>query len=477
MKLKDLVNNDKVVVYIETKKQWQKLKDTGLFNMCNFWPSSRKKNYSLTRGTWDYFVSKTDAGSYKQSGADTVIFFNEIDFEEFPEQWYIQYTEETFDIFEKWRNSVRTYRDMIDRYLDKILLSKHTVDRSFYCATRWFNNNIDKFSNYKRITIEQFIKNVYIPKFGEDETLKEYYNKTNPKQMLPTENFGIVIENENGKDILNWFEKRGYDINDYTGEGFDSRIYWVKSDEIVQYSGRVKPDSEIQIYKLQELIDMEKQTTRKIIGYKAPMDLGGHSVKGLTFKKTSSYFGVWYECKYDGDNKIVLPAEIVETWEAVYEEKFKVGDYVILNVPANATHWAAGQKDLFGKIVQPKKAYYGGKMFVIATNEKVEGGCQDEFMRKATPEEIQAYSSKDFTLGAPNSFIVNVKPQGIYQGSENITNYVKEMVDFYSNVPTKFGSYDAKVSEITFEKTGCKSAKSTYANWLEIWNYYQQVKD
>jgi len=61
----------------------------------------------------------------------------------------------------------------------------------------------------------------------------------------------------------------------------------------------------------------------KIIGYKAPCDMfGGLIKKGWHYSKIENN----YRClRYDvySDNKLdcVLPSEIVETWEAVYEEE------------------------------------------------------------------------------------------------------------------------------------------------------------
>lgn len=82
--------------------------------------------------------------------------------------------------------------------------------------------------------------------------------------------------------------------------------------------------------------DINMETERKIIGYKAPYDLFGGNIKANTvYKPVASKNNIVYAATIDG--KVVdggrtnLPKEIVETWEAIYEEekKYKIGDWVI----------------------------------------------------------------------------------------------------------------------------------------------------
>ena len=67
---------------------------------------------------------------------------------------------------------------------------------------------------------------------------------------------------------------------------------------------------------------------KEIIGYKCPTDLyGKYSPKNtiwVQLEKANTY------TVKDSDSSFILPAEIVETWEAVYkEDDFQVGDWII----------------------------------------------------------------------------------------------------------------------------------------------------
>jgi hypothetical protein len=80
---------------------------------------------------------------------------------------------------------------------------------------------------------------------------------------------------------------------------------------------------------------------RKIIGYKTPYDLFNGKVKKGDIATTWEVpfgGGILYNFKVEGDNMYSppLPKEIVEQWEPVYEEEFKVGDWVIVKSYAQA---------------------------------------------------------------------------------------------------------------------------------------------
>jgi hypothetical protein len=66
----------------------------------------------------------------------------------------------------------------------------------------------------------------------------------------------------------------------------------------------------------------EKKEERKIIGYKAPCDLYGGSVKaGTIFVKGRGGAASWYQPKDRGSDSQSVPMEIVEMWEPIYEER------------------------------------------------------------------------------------------------------------------------------------------------------------
>lgn len=140
---------------------------------------------------------------------------------------------------------------------------------------------------------------------------------------------------------------------------------------------------------------------KKIIGYKAPMDLfEGKIKKGNLFyaNVASGYIGT------DGTeigkastiSGTYLPKEIVETWEPVYQELYEVGDFVFaVNCGGNGilgegeqlveivdnsfSGKASGLVDDWDFVVRQEKSFFN----VNSTTAK---------FRKATPKEIQKWN-------------------------------------------------------------------------------------
>lgn len=181
-----------------------------------------------------------------------------------------------------------------------------------------------------------------------------------------------------------------------------------------------------------------KTNTMKIIGYKAPTDLFGGEVKkddiyivnGCNDKmfvpqtpraNTAAYYSV--------------PTEIAETWLPVYEEEFKVGDYVVLT--KHPTGWASEQPlGTVLKIENDKTKYCGGMMFTVSKNGKRMGGLDDGCYRKATQEEILAVQTTTVTVSNHNIELTIYKngaitsKKGSFGAEEvrNLYNGVKEAV-------------------------------------------------
>lgn len=181
-----------------------------------------------------------------------------------------------------------------------------------------------------------------------------------------------------------------------------------------------------------------QKTTIKIIGYRAPTDLFKGEVKkddiyivnGCNDKmfvpqtpraNTAAYYSV--------------PTEIAETWLPVYEEEFKVGDYVVLT--KHPTGWASEQPlGTVLKIENDKTKYCGGMMFTVSKNGKRMGGLDDGCYRKATQEEILATQTTTVTVSNHNIELTIYKngaitsKKGSFSAEEvrNLYNGVKEAV-------------------------------------------------
>jgi hypothetical protein len=132
---------------------------------------------------------------------------------------------------------------------------------------------------------------------------------------------------------------------------------------------------------------------KKIIGYKAPRDLfKGRIKQGDLFSEKSSEGFVMYNKNHMTSG---VPTEIVETWEPVYEEEFKVEDWVVFDVE-KAKDWenGAGYTDTWNaphvlKIdgVGERNLQFKGEQHPYRQGQSFSN--YKELFRKATPEEIK----------------------------------------------------------------------------------------
>ena len=103
--LEELVDNNKVVVFIENREQWQKLKDTELFRLC---PYYGRYCYALFLGEYSSDSSATSAGIYEsQYLGISIVQFNQIDFTQVMEKEIIGWKlKENCKQFEKAIDSI-----------------------------------------------------------------------------------------------------------------------------------------------------------------------------------------------------------------------------------------------------------------------------------------------------------------------------------------------------------------------------------
>lgn len=91
-----------------------------------------------------------------------------------------------------------------------------------------------------------------------------------------------------------------------------------------------------------ELIN-KNMKQRKIIGYKAPFDFFGGKIKKETVYTYSALSFMYFPIQ--GSCLCSMPAEIVEKWEAVYEEeKLEIKDWNNSSTNDSATIWLKGGK-------------------------------------------------------------------------------------------------------------------------------------
>lgn len=132
---------------------------------------------------------------------------------------------------------------------------------------------------------------------------------------------------------------------------------------------------------------------KKIIGYKAPTDLFKGTVPKDTIYIKNSPNGSTSINQYGPeilmkDGGTILPAEIVETWEPVYES-YKAGDYIrTLSEPVTGGHGFVPDTTLEIRSVDE----YSDETILFFVNH--DNGIYSDSVRPATLEEIQEYKNK-----------------------------------------------------------------------------------
>ena len=85
------------------------------------------------------------------------------------------------------------------------------------------------------------------------------------------------------------------------------------------------------------------------------------------------------------------------------------------------------------------------------------------------------YKKVEKVIKMGDAFALRVNSEGIFHGTENITDYVKSIYEWSNTIPTKFGKYDFKVESIILSKTGCESKATLVREWVDVWKEYQEL--
>jgi hypothetical protein len=203
--------------------------------------------------------------------------------------------------------------------------------------------------------------------------------------------FGTIIKTKTGEE---------YEVVSSLHNDFD--LKYLKTSEIFKGSWYTEGFFNDCIEKRDWVIISERPETKKIVGYKAPIDLFNGRIPKGTLYKPAIHTSMNTYCSVDEKGNIIdngitnLPYEIVETWEPVYEEEYKVGDwiYFITDVESNTQGKVAKitsiGPDERGKawIKYEPHGPYGGAF-------RWEGGAfySGQHFRKATQEEIKEATS------------------------------------------------------------------------------------
>ena len=223
--------------------------------------------------------------------------------------------------------------------------------------------------------------------------------------------------------------------------------------------------------------------TGKIVGYKSPHDLfKGRVPKGSIFSDYSRDKFVMYCPKHKTSG---VPTEIVETWEPVYEEEFKVGDYLIAE-RAGGWSYSPENDGCLIEVTRLGTSCFNGKdvQSISGTVQNPRIGRHTSFrdipvtdnegknvFRKATPQEIEEGLRKTISVGG--KFDVTIKNGCVYHKSDDITYFVKDLVSFGEGTRS-FGNFKAGIEDITFSFTGCEKQQTKLSDWRVV---YEAIRD
>lgn len=241
-----------------------------------------------------------------------------------------------------------------------------------------------------------------------------------PEFVLP-ERWYIKITEENKEIVSNWIGHHTYILGNHSSVHFDK-----KACDIVN----LHPDYE-EITFEQFLKHVLKQKEMKITGYKIlkPVPLTTFKV-GSIIGKDSGYF----------DDCINYP----EFFEPIYEEEYKVDDYVIVisnectnKKSTNRSRYTIG---LIGKIKKVGDEFYKNPKTKWLILEGFNDGITCNQVRKATPEEIEKYNTIEI-----NGYKADYSKEGHVQfgcksfNKQSINNF-KYLLDKVDNAKITIGS-------------------------------------
>lgn len=219
------------------------------------------------------------------------------------------------------------------------------------------------------------------------EELREHYLSP---EIAPIPEFWQIHRTRNTANIINeWMNKHHarkhayQSYSDAQGYANNKNLHKIKENDLPEITFE-----QFQKYVLNQTQNMEK----KIIGYKAPQDLfQGKVKKGMLYIPGRDGYpqptledGFVYKCKEVAGVIYHLPKEIVESWTPVYEEEFKVGDWVV-------ELWKeTPYKDVAFQVtkIEDGKLHY---------NRSAGAHAPISSFRKATPEEIE--KAQAITIG------------------------------------------------------------------------------
>jgi len=249
--------------------------------------------------------------------------------QEFPKKWFIRITDENKDELFKYYYNINKSKDF--RNIEDF----HGCLTSFLRKDGTYLDYCDDGGNAEleggiKITFEQFKENVLNmkqTKFKVGDILPKINGNHLPIRYR-CKNWKINDPNriETNLTILTQFNSKIYGFQKFTFDGVELEYVLIEIEDIIKpHNCFMVPISDLEKIYPNYKNNTTQMENKEIIGYKCPQDLFNESVKKGTVYVKNQLTQMY---KIEGWDDFQLPKEIVETWEPVYQPKFKIGDWV-----------------------------------------------------------------------------------------------------------------------------------------------------
>jgi len=277
----------------------------------------------------------------------------------------------------------------------------------------------------------------------------------------------------------NWIYSTTKNINGYHNNGDDQTHTnnWVGSfsdKEKLLKNGYIQ----ITFEQFQKHVLKEKEMEKKIIGYKLNGKVEVEKVAYLLGCASTERDGMFFwETHFDG--LTFLKAKelgILDIWfEPVYEEKFKVGDWVtiIKDSGDEGDNIKKGINYTF-KIANIEQSLLYKDVWLISDNDN-NNGVLSGYCRKATKKEIDKARTHIIQMHSSNKgiFEIEVVDGKAYYRPENKElpkEWIKSIINYYDDILTSYAAslnpYEIKIASI---KVGCMEG-TREEDWMKVYS-------
>lgn len=340
----------------------------------------------------------------------------------------------------------------------RFYLELHTNRPGFYSTTSYLSRRSNDLKASKEISFEEF-------DFEDEFILPAKWcvkRDTHEKSL---------ILSEWANKVSDTFAHTSYsEFNFIHSENVDIHSFSPRSSE------KQEGFTEITFEQFKKYVLNQNNMNKKIIGYKCPTSLFRDLIKeGTVYKSTNSSTTHVYGDYIPDDKQVTadrfkLPAEIVETWEPVYEEQFKAGDWVVV-LPEDSYYNNCEQ----GKAQKIIDLNSSGSITLEFSNGTLKSYSK---VRRATPEEISEAQTKVVRMGGENGFDLVIKGDKVFHKTDDITLYVEDIYETYNDLLSpkeisKGSQYAFHPKDLIIKKTGCQNKDTMLTEWLAL---YEMIK-